>query len=112
MEAHCWLIGWFLVRETYRGGTCTPSFIAMQSYNHNGSHVTGLDNNIILVVKHCRAHCMVHIQEYNLSICSSELGVIRCSKFVVLKFRVKGLDWKLKPPTLNSVSQTTQVTYT
>jgi len=52
-----------------------------------------------------RAHCMVHIQENNLSISSSEFGVIKCSKFVVLKFRVKGLDWKLKPPTLNSISR-------
>jgi len=33
--------------------------------------------------------------------------VIKCSKFVVLKCRVKGLDWKLKPPTLNSISLTT-----
>jgi len=55
---------------------------------------------------------MVHIQEYNLSISSTELGVIRCSKFVVLKCRVKGLDWKLKPPTLNSISDyCTRVAY-
>jgi len=55
MEVYYWLIGWFLVRGTYRGGTCTPS-LAIQSYNHNASHVIGWDNNIILVVKHCRAH--------------------------------------------------------
>jgi len=50
---------------------------------------------------------MVHIQENNLSMSSSKLRVIKCSKFVVLKCRVKGLDWKLKPPTLNSISPTT-----
>jgi len=51
------------------------------------------------------------MQSYNHNV-SHAIRVIRCSKFVVLKCRVKGLDWKLKPPTLNSISDyCTRVAY-